>query len=69
MALMSSLYYKRTILYSLHFTQPLLTTVVDSKCDYPSACNAMETLLIHKSHIKSGLLDTICDELKKNGVS
>ncbi|WAR21106.1 P5CS-like protein [Mya arenaria] len=41
---------------------------VDSKCDYPSACNAMETLLIHKSHIKSGLMDDICDELKKKMV-
>ncbi|KAL4232285.1 hypothetical protein ACF0H5_009856 [Mactra antiquata] len=42
--------------------------VEDSKCDYPSACNAMETLLLHKSHLKSGLFDEICDSLKHKGV-
>lgn len=29
--------------------------VVDSKTDYPSACNAMETLLLHKDTINSGV--------------
>ena len=46
----------------------MIISVVDAKCDYPSACNAMETLLLHKSHIKSGLFDDICDELKSRKV-
>lgn len=41
---------------------------IDSKCNYPAACNAMETLLIHKSIIKSNLFSELCAKLKENGV-
>lgn len=42
--------------------------VLDSKCDYPAACNAMETLLVHENHLKSGQLHLICDSLREKGV-
>ncbi|CAH8585509.1 unnamed protein product [Schistosoma bovis] len=42
--------------------------VIDSKCDYPSACNAMETLLVHKSHAESGLLERLCNHLRDHKV-
>lgn len=42
--------------------------VIDSKCDYPAACNAMETLLIHKKHREGPLFDRICEKLRTEGV-
>ena len=42
--------------------------VKDSKCDYPAACNAMETLLIHKAHRNGPLFDKICEMLRLQGV-
>lgn len=45
-----------------------ISEVRDSKCDYPAACNSVETILIHKDHFKSGQLNLICDSLRENGV-
>lgn len=42
--------------------------VIDSKCNYPAACNAMETLLIHRSVVNSSLFTKICEVLKGNQV-
>lgn len=46
-----------------------LRIVTDSKYDYPSACNAAETLLLHRSHVSSGLADKILRSLRKVGVT
>lgn len=46
-----------------------LNLIVDSKIDYPSACNAVETLLIHQNCVTSGLVDKIFRSLRKVGVT
>merc|ERR1719336_713018 len=43
--------------------------VIDSKTDYPSACNAMESLLVHEDLLHNGKFDQVCTSLKQAGVS
>lgn len=44
--------------------------VRDAKCDYPSACNAMETLLIHEDVFHdTSFFTAICKTLQKEGVT
>lgn len=42
--------------------------VIDSKCDYPAACNAMETLLVDEQLLKTSAFDTLLKELKEHNV-
>nr|XP_039261540.1 delta-1-pyrroline-5-carboxylate synthase-like [Styela clava] len=42
--------------------------VRDAKCDYPAACNAMETLLVHKDLIHTSIFKEITDVLRAEGV-
>ena len=43
--------------------------MADSKCDYPAACNAMETLLVHRSFMESSGFQEITSSLKERGVT
>ncbi|EPQ29877.1 uncharacterized protein PFL1_02550 [Pseudozyma flocculosa PF-1] len=46
-----------------------VATVIDAKTDYPAACNALETLLLHRSHLTSGLWTTLSSALLQVGVT
>ncbi|KAK3001839.1 hypothetical protein RJ639_020906, partial [Escallonia herrerae] len=43
--------------------------VLDAKTDYPAACNAMETLLVHKDLLQTGSLNELIMELQVKGVT
>ena len=42
--------------------------VLDSKCNYPSACNAMENLLVHRDLLKTVTFRHLIDALRNKGV-
>ncbi|KAF9676868.1 hypothetical protein SADUNF_Sadunf08G0048100 [Salix dunnii] len=43
--------------------------VLDAKIDYPAACNAMETLLVHQDLMHSGGLNELIADLRAEGVT
>mmetsp|Transcript_5531 Transcript_5531/g.13974 ORF Transcript_5531/g.13974 Transcript_5531/m.13974 type:complete len:736 (+) Transcript_5531:105-2312(+) len=46
-----------------------LSICIDSKTNYPAACNAVETILLHKSLAKSGFGDQLIHQLREVGVT
>lgn len=45
----------------------VIPVCIDSKCQYPSACNAVETVLVHKD-ITEKILPILIEKLQKEGV-
>ncbi|GAX76379.1 hypothetical protein CEUSTIGMA_g3825.t1 [Chlamydomonas eustigma] len=45
-----------------------LKVMVDSKVDYPAACNAVEKVLLHASWLNKGGFDSVCSALRDAGV-
>jgi len=43
--------------------------IIDAKTNYPSACNAVETILIHEALVESGQVDRLLRALRKAGVT
>ncbi|KAM5556522.1 hypothetical protein ABKV19_024083 [Rosa sericea] len=43
--------------------------VLDAKLDYPAACNAMETLLVHKDLVHTSLFNDLIVDLSSEGVT
>lgn len=46
-----------------------IRVVIDAKKDYPSACNAAETLLLHRKVVESGAANAIIGALRKAKIS
>ena len=44
-----------------------IPVIIDAKCQYPSACNSVETVLVHKN-IKEKFLPSLIKSLKENSV-
>lgn len=49
--------------------QTAVNCAIDSKCDYPSACNSIETILIHSGLVNTKLWQEIFKQLDKNQVT
>ena len=46
-----------------------IAATIDAKRDYPSACNALETLLLHKDIVDTGFADRLLRECRVAGIT